>query len=136
MMAKFKSMIAAGTLLALTTTAVRAERPLAISEYVEGYRWLQQAEWLADAEVTYAACGWGRISLAPDRMEATTGDGLTVRQREAFLRRYDAALRERLRLEVILSASGQPAHARTRGIFATGGCADSVKREIEALRPR
>lgn len=122
--------------IALTATAAQAEWRSGISDYVEGYRWLQQAEWLAHAQVTYEACGWGRISLAPEFLDASRDDWVRVKLWDEFTRRFDEALRERRRLEAYLMTFGQPAPARTQGMFATGGCADSVKREIEGMQAR
>lgn len=133
-MLNLKNAIAAGMVWLSTAGAAQANGLIDISEYADGYRWLQQADQLADAQVTYEICGWGRISLASEALEASKADPVKVRLWGEFLRRFDDAVRERRRVEAFFLAFGLPAHSRTRGPFATGGCGEAVKWEIEGWR--
>lgn len=125
------------TLAAVPTQAKgTAEEAIDILEYVEGYNWLQQADWLADAQVTYEACGWGPISLIPALTELMRDDRRSAALRIELVRRFDAALLERRRVEAFLLAFGLPARSRARGLYDAQGCSEKTRQMIEDMRGR
>jgi hypothetical protein len=135
-MARNLSGIVMFILMTLTAVPAQAGEANNISEYVEGYNWLQQADWLADAQVTYEACGWGPISLIPTLTELTRDDRRSPALRIELVRRFDRALTERRRVEAFLLAFGHPARSRPRGLYDAQGCSETTRQMIEDIRGR
>lgn len=135
-MSKLIILLVVGGIWTLTAVPAQAGEANNISEYVEGYNWLQQADWLADAQVTYEACGWGPISLIPALTELTRDDRRSPALRIELVRRFDRALTERRRVEAFLLALGHPARSRPRGLYDAQGCSETTRQMIEDIRGR
>ena len=86
--------------------------------------------------MTYAICGWGGIDLRTPFLQSAHAKGVDpIVVLDELARRFDDTMRERQRLEAVLALN--PANApetRHTGLFATGGCPDSLKAEIEGKR--
>jgi hypothetical protein len=102
------------------------------SGYLAIQRWFHEADVMANKSVTYEICGWGVIDLRTPFLSAAIEQGIDIRVWEDLAKRYDDAERERRRAEAILTEHGENAPLkRTSGLYATGGCANSVREQIE-----
>jgi len=95
-------------------------------------KWLQAAEDAANEHVTYEICGWGSIDLLTPFLAGAVRQGVDALMWDELTRRYEEAIRERRRAEAVLTAHGANApNQRTTGLYATGGCSNSVRQRIE-----
>lgn len=102
------------------------------SGYIAYQRWLFAADTAANDAVTYEICGWGVIDLRTPFLIVAIKEGVDVTVWDALAKRYDDAERERRRLEAVLTAYGENKPTRRiGGLYATGGCADTVRERIE-----
>ncbi|HYD69266.1 hypothetical protein [Azospirillum sp.] len=101
-------------------------------DYITMQKWLQAAEDAANEHVTYEICGWGSIDLLTPFLAGAVRQGVDALMWDELTRRYEEAIRERRRAEAVLTAHGANApNQRTTGLYATGGCSNSVRQRIE-----
>lgn len=99
--------------------------------------WLHAADAAANDGVTYEVCGWGVIDLRTPFLSAAIKQGVDATAWDDLATRYDDAARERRRTEAVLTAHGANAPTqRTSGLYATAGCAESVRTRIEQMGGR
>lgn len=105
------------------------------SGYLAFQRWLHAADVAANDAATYEICGWGMIDLRTPMLSAAIKQGVDVTAWHELAKRYDDAARERRETEAVLTAHGANAPMqRITGLYATGGCADKVREQIEKQR--
>jgi hypothetical protein len=63
-------------------------------------------------------------------------DRRSLALRIELVRRFDAALLERRRVEAFLMAFGHPARRRARGLYDAQGCSETTRQMIEDMRGR
>lgn len=102
------------------------------SGYIAYQRQLFAADMAANDAVTYEICGWGVIDLRTPFLIAAIKEGVDVTVWDALAKRFDDAEWERRRLEAVLTAheENKPMQ-RTTGLYATGGCTNTVRKRIE-----
>lgn len=101
-------------------------------DYITMQKWLQAAEDAANERVTYEICGWGSIDVLTPFLAGAVRQGVEALMWDELTRRYEEAVRERRRTEAVLTAHGANApNQRATGLYATGGCSDSVRQRIE-----
>jgi hypothetical protein len=102
--------------------------------YLARQAWLHRAEVLANLAVTYEICGWGTIDLRPIVLAEVMAADPHVSTWDTVAARYEAAQRERRRLEAALTAHGHhEPYRRHVGLYPTEGCRPELRERIEAL---
>lgn len=102
------------------------------SGYIAYQRRLLAAEMAANDAVTYEICGWGMIDLRTSFLATAIKQGVDVTVWDELAKRFDDTARERRRTEAVLTAHGANAPMqRTSGLYATGGCTDALREQIE-----
>lgn len=102
------------------------------SGYLAYQQWLHAADVAANESITYEICGWGVIDLRTPFLSVAIKQGVDVTAWHELAKRHDDAVRERRQTEAVLTAHGANAPMqRTSGLYATGGCTDTVRERIE-----
>lgn len=129
-----RSSAALAIAVALIATAHVSHAEERGSGYLAYQQWLHAADVAANESVTYEICGWGMIDLRTSFLSAAIKQGVDVTAWHELAKRYDDAVRQRRQTEAVLTAHGANAPMqRTSGLYATGGCTDSVRERVERL---
>jgi hypothetical protein len=116
----------------LVITASMVPGPAKAYDYLTTRKWLQAVDDAVAGNITYEICGWGFIDLLTPLLTAGQRHGFRPLALDELAKRYDDESRERRRTEAVLTAHGANAPTqRVTGLYATGGCSDSIRERIE-----